>query len=363
MRNLNDTVARLTRMKRLGGLQGTDVPHHLSRLPKFGSNPGNLRAWEYVPADLPSGAPLVVVLHGCTQTAGAYDESAGWSRLADRFGFALLYPEQKQANNPNLCFNWFLQGDATRGHGEALSIRNMVETMIARHRLDSARIYVTGLSAGGAMAAVVLATYPDLFAAGAVIAGLPYGVATNVPQAFDLMRGHDLPSGDKLSAIARAAGGNAAPVPRLSVWHGTADHTVAPANADALIEQWKGLHHLAGPGETKTIGSHRRRRWRDADGRLVIEEYLIGGLGHGTPLDPSDASLSERSGPHMLDAGISSTYLISEFWGIVPKRRKADRSSHAPTTPSPDADHQRNDLGDFIEGTIEGALRTAGLIR
>jgi phosphoribosyl-ATP pyrophosphohydrolase len=95
----------------------------LSDLTQFGLNPGNLRARVYIPTGLPAGAPLVVVLHGCTQTAAGYDHGSGWSSVADRYGFAVLYPEQQRANNPNLCFNWFRPGDCRRDAGEPLSIR------------------------------------------------------------------------------------------------------------------------------------------------------------------------------------------------------------------------------------------------
>jgi poly(hydroxyalkanoate) depolymerase family esterase len=100
------------------------------------------------------------VLHGCTQTAAGYDHHSGWSKLADDAGFALLFPEQQRANNPNLCFNWFLPQNTTRDSGEALSIRQMIETMVVASDLDRTRIFVNGLSAGGTMAAAMLATYP-----------------------------------------------------------------------------------------------------------------------------------------------------------------------------------------------------------
>src|SRR5258708_25177266 len=130
---------------------------------------------------------MVAVLHGCKQTAACYDLGAGWSTLADRYGFVLLLPQQQPANNPNKCFNWFLSRHIDRGKGEAMSIRQMVEAMARDHHIDPGRIFVTGLSAGGAMTSVMLATYPDTFAAGAVIAGLPYRTATNVNEPFESM--------------------------------------------------------------------------------------------------------------------------------------------------------------------------------
>ncbi|HEX8414713.1 MAG TPA: PHB depolymerase family esterase, partial [Sphingomicrobium sp.] len=197
MPSLHATISRLKALRE-GLAAPAAADDHLSSFQDFGSNPGALEARAYVPKALRSGAPLVVVLHGCTQTASGYDRSAAWSTAAEEHGFALLFPEQQRSNNPNLCFNWFSPEDARRGDGEALSIRQMVAAMQARHGTDSGKVFVTGLSAGGAMAAVMLATYPEVFAGGAIIAGLPFGVANSIPEAFEAMRGNRLPSSDVL---------------------------------------------------------------------------------------------------------------------------------------------------------------------
>src|SRR5579862_1531219 len=171
----------------------------------FAPNPGNLRMFRYLPRGLKAGAPLVVVLHGCGQTAGGYGQAAGWCELADALGFAVLAPEQKAVNNPNTCFNWFNPEDITRDSGEAASIAAMVRTMVATHRLDAGRVFITGLSAGGAMAAVMLATYPELFAGGAIIAGLPFGAAQNVRDALESMRSAPLRTPSQWGDLVRAA--------------------------------------------------------------------------------------------------------------------------------------------------------------
>src|ERR1700677_3699822 len=188
MRSLSDTIERLAAFRARRDVQmPAAADDRLRDFPEFGSNPGALRARIFVPSSLTKDAPLVVVLHGCTQTAAAYDHGSGWSQLAEREGFALLFPEQQRANNPNLCFNWFVPGDIRRDGGEALSICQMIDAVLATYRLDRSRIFVTGLSAGGAMASAMLATYPELFAGGAIIAGLPHGSARSVQQAFDAM--------------------------------------------------------------------------------------------------------------------------------------------------------------------------------
>ncbi|MFD1950848.1 alpha/beta hydrolase family esterase [Sphingomonas arantia] len=377
MRNISDTIARLTRAANLPtGAMGAHMfggageADRLTDMDAFGTNPGGLRARIYVPSDLPQGAPLVVVLHGCTQTAAGYDHGSGWSRLADRHGFALLFPEQRRANNPNLCFNWFVPADTVRDDGEPLSIRNMVAQMIADHAIDPARVFVTGLSAGGAMTAVMLATYPDVFAGGAAIAGLPYGSASTVPEAFDRMRGHGGPSRDLLAERARAAAGHDGRWPTLSIWQGAADQTVAQSNADAIAGQWRDLHGLPErPTQEEMIDGHRHRVWHDANGRSVLEEYRIAGMGHGTPIDPTAGSDHGASAAYMLDAGIASSHLILRFWGLETNAEEmtvdAAEEQQAETPASPFAMPMGTPMamGGPVGTVIETALRNAGLMK
>src|SRR6195952_52728 len=202
------------------------VPSPLVETGHFGTNPGALRMFAFVPEHLQRAPALVVVLHGCGQTAAGYDLGAGWSTLAKRYGFALLMPEQQASNNANTCFNWFSPEDTGRGRGEACSIRQMIARMVTDHNIDARRIYVTGLSAGGAMTSVMLATYPDVFAAGAVIAGLPFGVATNLREALNGMMQPPSHPARELGDLVRGASNHRGPWPKLSVWHGSADRTV-----------------------------------------------------------------------------------------------------------------------------------------
>jgi poly(hydroxyalkanoate) depolymerase family esterase len=269
----------------------------------------------YAPQNLPPVAPLVVVLHGCTQTADEYDYGTGWSSLADKLGFAVVYPQQQPANNPRNCFSWFLPGDTARGQGEAHSIREMVEHAIAMFAADRGRVFVTGLSAGGAMASVMLATYPEVFAGGAIIAGLPYGCASNVQQAFELMftpQGEDERAlGDRVRAASRHRG----PWPKISVWHGTSDPIVQPSNGEDVIRQWANVHSLAErPSYQELVGGHTRRVWNDANGELLIEAFSIRGMAHGVPLATTGGESCGAAGAFFLDEGISSTQHIARFW-------------------------------------------------
>jgi poly(hydroxyalkanoate) depolymerase family esterase len=290
----------------------------LAELTGFGSNPGALRGWLYLPAILAPNTSLVVVLHGCTQTAASYDHGSGWTQLAEKKGFAVLFPEQQRANNANLCFNWFEPGDTRRDAGEALSIREMIGHVVHAHGIDPKRVFITGLSAGGAMANVMLATYPELFAGGALIGGLPYGVASGVGPAFERMHGRGMPSTIQLRRALETASRHSGPWPKVSIWHGTHDHTVKPVNAEQIAEQWRGVHAASAANDRQiAINGHSRNVWLDKGGREAIELYLIKGMAHGVPLATgSDAALG-YPGPFMLDAGISSTARIAMTWGLA----------------------------------------------
>jgi poly(hydroxyalkanoate) depolymerase family esterase len=292
-------------------------PTRLRELTGFGTNPGNLRMFAYAPEHLPPNAPLVIALHGCTQTADEYDHGTGWSLLADNLGFAVVYPQQHPANNPKNCFSWFLQGDIVRGHGEALSIREMVEHAIATFAVDRRKVFVTGLSAGGAMVSVMLATYPEVFAGGAIIAGLPYGCASNVQQAFAAMftdQGHAAQVlGDRVRAASRHRG----PWPKISVWHGTGDPIVKPSNGEDIIRQWANVHGLSdSPSYQELIGSHTLRRWSGPNGKALIEAFSISNMAHGVPLATTGQQSCGTAGAFFLDVGISSTHHIARFWRL-----------------------------------------------
>ncbi len=228
------------------------VSTHLREIFGFGSNPGNLRMFGYRPSTLADNPALVVVLHGCTQTAAAYDLGAGWSTLADRYGFALLLPEQQRSNNPNGCFNWFKPEHSRRNQGEPLSIRQMIEKTVVDYGIDRRRVFVTGLSAGGAMASNMLACYPEVFAGGAIVAGLPYGAATTVQQAFETMFQSPSRPAREWGELVREASSHQGPWPRVSVWHGNADKTVIPSNAQEILKQWTDVHGLPLSPSVKT---------------------------------------------------------------------------------------------------------------
>jgi feruloyl esterase len=304
---------------------------HLTEVSGFGSNPGNLRMLTYVPNDLPEAAALVVVLHGCTQTARSYDIGTGWSTLADRHGFALLLPEQRGRNNPLRCFNWFRSEDFTRESGEPLSIRQMVDWMIANHGIDRRRVYVTGVSSGAAMTSVMLATYPEVFASGAIIAGVPYRCADGLQEGFEVLFEGKSQSAREWGDVVRAASPHQGPWPKVSVWHGAADSTVNPTNAEEILKQWTDVHGLTpAPTMETTVDGHPYRVWQGPDGEDLIEAYTINGMAHGQPIDPRREGGCGAAAPFILDIGISSTHHIARFWGLTELRPQASATPHRP---------------------------------
>jgi feruloyl esterase len=358
---------------------------HLREIFGFGSNPGNLRMFSYRPPTVADNPALVVVLHGCTQTAAGYDLGAGWSTLADRYGFALLLPEQRRSNNPNGCFNWFQPQHSQRDQGEALSIRQMIEKSVVDHGIDRRRVFVTGLSAGGAMTSNMLACYPEVFAGGAIVAGLPYGAAANVQQAFESMFQCPSRPAREWGDLVRKASSHRGPWPRVSVWHGNADKTVIPPNAIEVLKQWTEVHGLPLSPSVKTrVDGYPREVWINDAGDELIEAYSITNMAHGTPLAIGQAEgACGTPGPFLLPVGISSSYHIAKFFGIAVPGASAERNivtvspgsqpfaaadsvlegevldkddepilQHEPTPPLPD-----------IAAVINKALRGAGLIK
>jgi len=304
----------------LGVVAGMVVPAPtlaagLEPVTSFGSNPGNLSMYVYRPNGLPAGAPAVVLLHGCTQNAAGYFANSGWRTFADRWRFALVLPEQKIANNASSCFTWFAAGDTGRDQGEALSVRQMVDRAVTGYGLDPRRVFVSGLSAGAAMSAVMLAAYPDVFAAGSVVAGLPYWCATSLIQAGTCQYWPPDRTPAQWGDLVRAAyPGYAGQRPRVAVWQGRADHTVVPANAVELRDQFTNV--LGIPAQPSSTSSLPAGTTLEVYGADQVRLYQVAGMGHGTPVDPGPAA--EQCGTvtaYFLDT-ICSAYHDALFFGL-----------------------------------------------
>ncbi|MBO9630204.1 MAG: PHB depolymerase family esterase [Shinella sp.] len=285
----------------------------------FGSNPGHLRLFMHIPEGLPAGRPLVLVLHGCRQDAESYDRAAGWASLAEERGFAVVYAQQREANNPRLCFTWFRPSEVTRDRGETMSIRQMVAHAAGQAGSDPERIYVTGLSAGGAMTAAMLANYPEVFAGGAIIAGLPFGAARDATRALEAMEDAPQCTPHGWSDLVRNVSPRIPRKPTISIWHGTADDTVALSNGLALVEQWRDLYRLPKDGFVEKRQKGRRTRiWPDKDGTPLVIFHEINGMGHGTPVLPGEGGgHAVSTEPFMLEVGFSSTIEIAKEWGLT----------------------------------------------
>jgi len=315
------------------------APSGLVSVSSFGANPGALSMYTYTPAGLSAGRPVVVALHGCTQSASDYYTHSGWPALADRWQFQVVFPQQSSTNNTQKCFNWYTPGSDSRGNGEAASIKAMVDKAVADHGSDKSRVFVTGLSAGGAMTANLLADYPDVFAGGGIDSGLPAQCATTLTQATNCQQNdqHLTPAQWAARAKAQDPGYNG-PQPRVAIWQGTADYVVYPVNGTELRDQWTAVHGLSQtPTSTQTLsGGTTRTNYADASGTTQVQLYSIASMGHGTAVDPGTGPTQCGSTGAYFLASICSSYYTGQFFGLdADTGGGTTTSTPAPTTTVP----------------------------
>ena len=292
------------------------------------------RVLVHVPSGLDPSVPVAAVcmLHGCTQDPSSFAAATAMNNTADRHDFVVVYPGQPRARNPQGCWNWFLPAHQRRGTGEPELIASIARRLIAKEfgqTVDPARIFVAGLSSGGAMALILAVCYPDLFAAVAIHSGLPYRSADDVASAFAVMSkagATRAPDGHPISA---AMGEHARVLPSLVI-HGTADRTVAPDNAQRILAQLMHANHLAAPqtcqhdparpsdsqqGRADGGLPYTKKRWMDTHGALVHESIEVHGLEHawsggvpgGSYTDPRGPSASEAIWAFFSQAGRAPT--------------------------------------------------------
>ncbi|AGC41373.1 PHB depolymerase family esterase [Myxococcus stipitatus DSM 14675] len=295
----------------------------LTQVTGFGSNPGNLLMYRHVPSGMPAHAPVVVVLHGCTQNATGM-ELSGWTAAANVYKFYLVYPQQQGSNSGTQCFNWFEPGDTSRDSGEALSIKQMVDAMKATYSVDASRVYVAGFSAGGYMTSALLAVYPDVFSAGALNAGGPFQCATSMTSALSCMS----PGTDKTPSawgnlVRGGYPGYSGPRPRVSIWHGTSDFTVRPLNATEALEQWTDVHGVdQTPDTVETVSGFPHKVYRDSAGTARVETWELTGLGHAVAFDaqfnfPGSTTACGSTGAYMTDVNLCAVYHQAAFFGLT----------------------------------------------
>lgn len=259
---------------------------------RFGNHAGSRVYKLYVPSGYTGAAvPLIVMLHGCTQSPDDFAAGTRMNALAEEKTVLIAYPAQDAAANASRCWNWFNRADQSRDRGEPALIAGITRKIMQDYAIDPMRVYVAGLSAGGAAASVMGSTYPDLYAAVGVHSGLCCGAASDLPSAFAAMR----------QGAAGKPDTNRPAIPTI-VFHGDADRTVNPANAMRVLEHAGGgtldeLRLSVEGGATANGRSYSRRLHSDAQGRRTLELWVVHGAGHAWFGGSPQGSYTDPKGP------------------------------------------------------------------
>lgn len=294
----------------------------LERIEDFGNNPGNLKMYVHLPTTLDASKkiPLVIALHGCYQTAEQLSKQSGWSDLANRYGFIIIYPEQQLRNNGSRCFNWFKSDDIDPNSGEAASIKSMVEFAKQNFPIDESNTHVYGVSAGGAMTTALLVQFPCIFQAGAVLAGGPFKSIDKPSEALKSMR---KPVNRSPEEWGNRAGTPLKCTPTLIVLHGKKDQVVSIKNSFELIDQWSAIHKIdpvPSKIESGFNGNQQvsRSSFVNKNEEEVIVFYEVENLRHQLPIDPgNEENQGGKTSTLSKDVDFFSTYFIAKDFGIV----------------------------------------------
>ena len=292
----------------------------LQKLENFGDNEGNLKGFYYEPNNATSNMPLVIVLHGCTQNALDVAQLTDWNKLADVYGFYVLYPEQKRLNNGTNCFNWFKPADFNKNSGENASIKEMLLEMQNRFALNTQQTYVTGLSAGGAMSMILISVYPDLFQGAAIMSGGPYKSATKLIESVSALNGGVDKTPEKWGDLVREQNpAYTGPYAKLAVFHGKQDKVVDFKNSNEILEQWSDVVGVSLQNPTiYNPTSDITQKDYALSNEVLLRFYEIDNMGHALAINPGNG-LEEGggNGVYSKDKDFFSSYWAGKYWGIV----------------------------------------------
>ncbi len=284
---------------------------NFTKLTNLEVNPGELTASYFIGES--NNKNLAVLLHGCVQSGEVLAEQSGLLGLAKTHGFSLLIPQQSQGNNIKGCFNWFSEQDTNKDSGETLSIVSMISMLKQKHSIEN--VYIVGLSAGGAMASSLLIHYPELFTAGAVVAGIPYPCANNLIKAIACMRAGPSQTEQVLTKEIKDVIEKGKSLPKLSVWTGKADKIVNALNSQRLATSWSEISvPNASPVKTSHQG-YQVTQWLDKANQPYVQLIELDDLGHGMAVNAIELS-GGKTADFLLAAPISAAKSIVNFWQI-----------------------------------------------
>lgn len=302
-------------------------PEKLTQIEDFGNNPGNLKLFVYNEQKQDSILkPLVIVLHGCGQSAENVSDLTGWNKLAKLNNFTVIYPQQKFINNPSLCFNWFNTNDIEKGKGECESIYQMIRYISSNYKIDNNRIFVTGLSAGAAMSVVMLATHPETFKAGAIFAGCAYKLATNPLMALKVMRGkNSIPENELTKKVEEQNANYIRKYPLMIIYQGLDDNIVSHENSNFLIQQWTGINKCDSiPDKTETLYNNipdiTRKEYLSINAEKLVIYYEVQNLRHEIMVKPGkNYDEGGKTGMFGVNKNFHSTFQTAIDFDIIKK--------------------------------------------
>lgn len=280
----------------------------------FGKNDGNLKMFTYTPKNVRANAPLIVLLHGCSQGASDYDDEIGFIHIAEKAGAVLLLPQQSNSNNSISCFNWFQPWDIDKGHGEGASIIEMVKHLQEKRIASRSKVFISGLSAGGAMAVSMIATYPKVFAGAAIVSGIPHGCARDVFNGLACMKSKTRTGAMWASYVYLSAGKYNGKFPKVMIFHGTNDPYVLNKNSHELKKQWTTIHQSNEESLIKENDLFVHKAYRNKLGRSMVETVSLKGMGHGQPIDTKSGCGEPQK--YIVDHGVCAADMMAKFFRL-----------------------------------------------